>query len=570
MSRTRRGRRCSVRSLLVAWSVGLGIAGIARLAEPARGDDPPGVACPVAAPRNVAAADPDGARRTAAEVDRLLAARLAAETVAPAPRADDAEFLRRLSLDLTGTIPAVGGDRGLRAFLADPDPHKDERWIEHLLATPKFAATLARLWTDELFVPGATNFAQPQQFQQALQNEFAGTAKLDGLARRLLVAKGNVGQDPLLAFYFAAQNKPEELATTTARAFLGVQLDCAQCHDHPFDRWTQHDFWSFAAYFAQLPRPVPPQTFVGRVEDLPQGDVVHPKSGATLAPRPLDGTIPAADDTGLDGPPEPDRRTRRAQLADWLVARDNPYFARAAANRAWAMLFGYGLVDPVDDFSSRNPPSHPEILELLADDFRSHGCDLRRPLRVLTRTAAYRRTSATTGRTAAADGTPEDPRLYARMPLRVLTAAQLYDSLIRAAAVRNAGPAVGGVGSAAFAQGTTRAAFTAKFSGAGRPATEFRSGIPQALTLMNGELVASLVDPARSDLILALADVPFLSAEEKVEALFLSALSRPPRSDERARFARHVDEQSRAGQEARALSDVLWTLLNTTEFGCNH
>ncbi len=493
-------------------------------------------------------------------IDTLLAQRWERDNAQPAPAASDAEFLRRAALDLTGVIPNVSQ---VRAFLADTRPDKRARLIDRLLQHPRHAAHLANVWREALIPsdPNVNRFSGYAGFEAWLRGRFADNAPYDEIATQLLLANGAATQPGPALFYTAVELKPEELAGSASRILLGVQIQCAQCHDHPFDHWTRRDFWGFAAFFARLERPQAPQRQVARVADARTGEVKLPGSDEVVAPRFLNGAVSA--DGGLN---------RRVRLATWLTARENPFFARAAVNRVWGQLFGRGLVNPIDDMGKHNPPSHPELLDQLADYFIATRFDLRNLFRTLANTQAYQLSSAS------AEGEAEaDSALFARMAIKSFTAEQLYDCL--AEAMRRRSSQSGAQQRSAFGRGfdANRQTFLAKFQAPTQGATEYQSGIPQALTLMNGAYVGEATDLARSDLLIAL-EAPFFSDEQRVETLFLSTLSRLPSEEERAIFvarvrgSRHSPSAADGSDSDRrqALGDVLWALLNSAEFTLNH
>jgi hypothetical protein len=486
----------------------------------------------------------------AARVDALLAQAWERAGITPAPEASDAEFLRRAYLDLTGKIPTVGE---ARAFLADKDQAKRQRLIEALLAQPAHANHLATTWTRFLLPQNdAARAFGGAQFHTWLADKFADNTAYDAIARELLLAKGQVQQTGPVLFYTALELKPEELAASTSRSFLGVQIQCAQCHDHPFDHWTQRDFWGYAAFFARLQRPASAQQqFFFQVADADQGEVKFPDTQEVVLPKFLGGE--EAPD-GQDG-------TRREKLATWLTSDRNAYFAKAAVNRLWANLFGRGLVHPVDDLGPHNPASNPEVLEELAAYFVATKYDVRNLMKTLALTKAYQSSSASSEK----DGRPE---LFARMAIKPLTGEQLYDCLALATARRQTTVAYNGFPANGFYD-QTRVGFLAKFNTAPGAAADYQNGIPQALTLMNGQEVRTATDLTQSDILVALT-APFFTDEKRVETLFLSTLSRFPRDDERKQFVDYVTVKSDPEAKRKALGDVLWALLNSAEFTLNH
>jgi hypothetical protein len=351
-------------------------------------------------------------------------------------------------------------------------------------------------------------------------------------------------------FYTSRELKPEELAASTSRAFLGTQVQCAQCHDHPFDRWKQRDFWGLAAFFGRLQSVQSRRSATSQLLDGEQGEIKLPGSEEVVPPRVLGGEASGDEAAG----------TRRQRLVQWLTWPENPFVARAAVNRVWAQLFGRGLVEPVDDMGIHNPPSHPELLDELAAYFVRTGYDLRALIRTLAATRAYQLSSQT-------QGGSDRPELFARMAIKSLTGEQLYDSLLEATRRRQAPISAPQVSFRRL--DPERSAFLARLRTPGRRLAEYEGGIPQALTLMNGATMHQGTDLAQSDLLIAL-DAPFFTTQGRVEALFLQALSRPPDAAELARFVSHVERASSGTERRRALGDVLWAILNSAEFGLNH
>lgn len=483
------------------------------------------------------------------QIDARLDEALAAAKVEPAPRANDAEFLRRAYLDLTGVVPRVSQ---VRAFLADDNPDKRARLIEELLNSPAHATHLANTWRN-IMLPGGLNIEQINNIvgvQNWLRQRFVENVRYDNVVSELLVATEGDDAGPAL-YYTSLGLAPEKLAASTARIFLGLQIECAECHDHPFDKWKQVDFWGYAAFFARLQQPsdaLPGRMM--RLVDLDVGEVKLPDSDTVVPPKYPGGSSPSIDEAG----------TRRVQLAIWMASRDNPYLPRAAVNRVWMQLFGRGLVEPVDDLGPHNPPSHPELFSELTDYFIETGFDLRELYRTLAATQAYQRTSAWTAEEA-------PPELLAHMPLKTLTAEQLYDSLNR---VLNRKPQsmFGGQNVGAPLLDPARQAFIGKLQAQSRSPLEYHAGILQALTLLNGSDLAAATDPERGPLLGAL-QAPLFSDDDRIAALFLATLSREPTTDERELFTKHIETYAHSDR-AKAFSDILWALLNTAEFAFNH
>ncbi|MDZ4784397.1 MAG: DUF1549 and DUF1553 domain-containing protein [Planctomycetia bacterium] len=493
---------------------------------------------------------PDRARMLA-RVDELLAAEWQQAGVTPTAPAGDAEFLRRAYLDLAGTIPTAAE---ARTFFADADPDKRAKLIDRLTESPAYASHLANVWR-QMLLPGDMDIQQfggVIGFERWLRGHFAENTRYDNVVADLLVTTGAGNETGPALFYTALQLKPEDLAARTARIFLGVQIECAQCHDHPFDKWKQKDFWGYAAFFARLRPGQSQRRLSAQVIDTDSGEVMLPETTETVEPRFLDGQpVDASDAEG-----------RRRQLAIWLASRDNPYFARAAVNRAWALLFGRGLIDPVDDMRDANPPSHPELLEELANYFIDSGYDMRELFRTLARTRAYQLSSEV-------DGEPAKHEQFARMSIKTLSADQLYDSLLKVMRRQRTNNDMSPEQAFLMGLDPERQAFRAKFQSPTAGGPELQSGIPQALTLMNGAQIVEATDLERSGLLGAL-EAPFLSDEERVEALFLSSLTRLPTEQESSVLSTYLANGGANGDRRQALSDVCWALLNSAEFSLNH
>lgn len=517
-------------------------------------------------------ADPAGrdVQALAAKIDEHIAARWAASHVKPAEPASDAEFLRRAYLDLAGRIPRVAE---VRDFLDDTSPDKRLRVVEQLLDGPQYIGNFTSVWRAVLLPQN--NNQQLQLFSQQLENwllkKMRENTPYDQVVRELLTASTNstgpagfggaaarsagLPDVGAFAFYQANEMKPENLAASTSRVFLGVKLECAQCHDHPFAPWKRKQFWEYAAFFSGVaapgnnPRAAPTETPNRRQIDIPGTD-------KTVEARFLTGEEPKWRD-GV---------STRTTLAEWVTSADNPYFARATVNRVWAHLFGVGIIDPVEEPGDDNPPSHPELLDLLAREFIAHKFDLKFLIEAITASHAYQLTSAVS------EPSQLDPRLFARMSLKGLTGEQFFDSIALATGFVDQGPVLPR-GAVVLNRGTpTRQEFLAKFGNPSMRRTEFTTSILQALALMNGNFVADATsaDLQRSVTLSGLLDAPFMDNGQRIETLFLATLSRPPSGDEKDRFVKYVERGGPAGDPKKALGDVFWALLNSSEFILNH
>ncbi len=486
-----------------------------------------------------------------------------AQGIRPSERTTDVEFLRRVYLDLTGRIPRVSE---VYRFLEDPSSDRRVRLVDDLLASRDHATHLAAVWRTMLLPEGVDvrRLGGTAKFDGWLAGRFGENLPYDQLAAQLLLAEGRVSESGPLLFYAALKLNPEEIAAKTSRVFLGTRMECAQCHDHPFEQQiSQVDFWGFAAHFAQISRPkgkMEITSSVLRVRDNRRGEVTLPETDEIIPPSLPEtdqGTTQPRMAKGTGAP------SRREQLVDWLVAQDNARFARAAVNRVWELLFGRGLVDPVDDMRMDNEQAVPGVLDPLARNFAASGFDLRRLLRAIVLSDVYQLSSR------AATDDPSQSISFARMNIKSLTADQLYDCI--AVATRNEGmPDADGASEGVVLRinNSPRAAFIAQFRAPPGQRTNYHAGIPQALTLMHGQLIHRATDLASSHFLQSLG-APFFSAEQRIDTLFLATLSRLPEPEEREQMLEYVAAATEQNRE-RALGDVLWALLNSAEFTLNH
>lgn len=485
-------------------------------------------------------------------IDRLVDAKLERLKIQPSPLADDATFFRRLSLDLTGRLPSP---ENVRAFLDDPRPPRLKRakMIDKLFASPEYVDHWTVKWGDLL--QSSRKYLGEKgayEFQQWIRDAMASNRPYDKLVRELLTARGSSYDNPA-ANYFRVTREAKPAMEKTTQVFLGVRMVCAQCHDHPFERWTQNQYYQMSAFFSAVGvragYEVGEEIVFDRRSDY---EMKHPKNGRVMTPQFM---LASSAAPVSDGP------QRRDALAEWLTSRDNPFFAKAIANRMWSYFVGKGIIDPVDDIRASNPPSNPALLEALTKDFTSHDFDLRYLMRTIVSSRTYQASIVTN------EWNANDRENFSHVIPRRLSAEELMDAVSSAAAARPRFPEVpeDTAASQLVDPHIGREGFLDVF---GRPPRESscecerRSdfSLPQALNLVNGRTISDAVaDPQGRVAKLVLSGK---SDEAIVDELYLAALSRLPTGEERQRGVKYL---SNAVKGSRA-QDLLWALLNSKAF----
>ncbi len=466
--------------------------------------------------------------------------------IPPSPTVDDSGFLRRVTLDLTGKLPAPNV---VDVFLNDPSPTKRQDLVERLLESDDFDI----YWTYQL----AKLFrVRPQQgdpegapvYYAWLRNQVEQETGYHELVRTVLLADGDTHTHGPPNFYRSV-NGPREQAEFVSELFLGTRLRCANCHDHPLDRWTQDDYHGLAAIFAKVKR--------SRViEANPSGNVIHPATLEPATPR-----IPG--DRFIQSEPGDER----LELTNWLTSVDNPYFAKAIVNRLWRHLMGRGLVEPVDDFRATNPPTHPELLEQLAADFIEHDYQLQHTLRVIATSSTYSRSSLTTpeNRTdvqfySHALKRPLEPEVLADAFTDVLGVTEPYgETTLGTRAVTLVDPEVASRSLDVLGRCDRETSCEG--------ATNTTPGLPRSLHLFNGRLLNDRIGTAGSRLDQLLqSGIPPL---EIVDQFYTAAFSRHLNDRERVYWSEQVCTAQSKTEQRAVLEDIIWGLLASTEFGRN-
>ncbi len=475
----------------------------------------------------------------------------------PSDPCTDLEFLRRATLDTVGLLPTPDE---IRAFQKDPSPDKRRRLIDRLLENPAYADFWANKWAD-LLRPNPDRVGVKSVFllDQWLRERFRANQPYDQFVREILLAEGS-NQRVGPAVIYRDRREPAELTTMFSQLFLGTRLECAKCHHHPNEKWSQEDFYRLAAYFGPLKQKgagLSPPISAGTETFFfaPGGTVKHPITGAVMTPRPPDGA---------ERGPEPG--DPRRQLADWLTAPGNPFFARAAVNRVWASFYGRGLVQPVDDFRSSNPCVNPALLDGLAADFSSHGYDLKHLIRTILESQTYQLSSTPN------DTNLADTRNFSRSYRRRLPAEVMDDAVSDATGVPDvfAAMPIGGRATQAWSyriQSHFLDAFGRPNSSSDCPCErDTQLSVAQTLHLMNSRtLQAKFINPSGRLQRLARSSA---AADDVVEELYLATLGRPPTA---AELATAVEAFLSPGATRKAATeDVFWALINSPEFMFNH
>ena len=501
-------------------------------------------------------------------VDDFVFANLKEIGVPPSPVCDDATFLRRVSLDIAGRFPT---DEEAAVFFASQDADKRDQVIDRLLRSPEYADFFANKWTAMLKNrrDDASDMTSNFAFFAWVRDSLLANKPYDQMVRELLAATGTVIANPPVAWYKRVK-EPKQQLEDVAQLFLGVRMQCAQCHHHPFERWSQDDYYSFSAFFTQVGR----KPSATRGEDLifhKRGiaTATNIKTGMALKPAALGDVIPAID-------PDEDPRLK---LADWMSSPVNPFFARALANRYWKHFFRRGLIEPEDDIRDTNPPSNPELLAALEQHFVSSGFDLKELVRVITRSNAYQLSSVPNSYNIA------DQQNYSRYYPRRLQAEVMLDAIDDLTGARTDFPNLP-TGTRAIAlpdnSYNNASPFLKVF---GRPENESvcecervqSSSLAQSLHLMNaGDIKSKLATGSGRADRLAKSDKP---SEEKIRELYMAAFAREPKAEELKVAVDYlaeprmdaagapIDPQKANGEN---FQDLIWALINTKEFLFNH
>ena len=513
-------------------------------------------------------------------IDDLVLAKLQELNIEPSPLSSDSEFIRRVYLDAAGILPEP---EEVTAFLADTRPDKRARLIDALIARPEFVDYWTYKWSDLLLVSSRTLQSNAMwAYYNWIRDSVAANKPWDRMAHELLTASGNTLTNGAANYYVLHKN-PIDVTENVALTFMGFSITCARCHNHPLERWTQKDYYQMANLFSRVA--VKNGLDRGDIIVYPahSGEINHPRMNVPLPPRPLDAQAIALD-ADVD---------RRQVFADWLVAPENPFFARTLVNRVWKNFMGRGLVEAVDDIRDANPPSNPALLAALTQDFVSHRFDVRHLARTIMNSAAYQLTSVPTETNAA------DLVYHSHYNARRLPAEVILDAIGQVTGVREAFPGYPGRRALQLPDATVDSYFLTAF---GRPPRvtaadserQQEPSVTQALHVINGDTINTKLADSRGLVQRLLAE----NADDRtaIERLYLAALSRHPTAEEVRVLSRAMDEslarmkdasvlevshdlgEDQAERPARravpprrqVLEDLAWAVLTGKEFLFNH
>ncbi len=508
-------------------------------------------------------------------IDTEIFKQLGVLGLSASPAADDGIFLRRATLDVTGRLPTL---EETRTFLGSSDPNKRAILIDTLLETPNYADFFAGKWAGLLRnkVAGGTEWVSrdSQAFHAWIRSAFIQNKPFDQFASELITASGKANENPAVSWYRVVTDRKEQMQDI-AQVFLGVRMQCAQCHHHPYERWTQDDYYSFAALFSTIERK--------KIGKLPEEDIVYHNRKAAQMENPNSKVVLQARLLGAEQPLGlPDAQDPRPALADWMRDPANPYFSKVLVNRYWKHFFGRGLVEPEDDIRPTNPPTHPELLDRLAAHFVQSGYDMKALIRVITNSRAYQLSAEPVGQNA------DDTQNYARFYPRRMSAEVMLDAANDLSGAQNSfNRQPMGVRAVALPneEANNESEFLTMF---GRPQMDTAcecerttdANLGQSLHLINSDLIQAklALSAGRASLLAKEKERPDV---DRLQEVYLTALCRKPADEESAVALAHLKRKrelsaadpaklSPAKAEQEAWEDILWVVMNSKEFLFNH
>ena len=484
-------------------------------------------------------------------IDQLVGKKLQQLRILPSDFCSDEEFIRRATIDITGQLPT---EQEYDSFIQDAGPDKRAALIDRLLERKEFSEIWAMKFAQLLMIKSTNQVSYKSAFLYAnwLTDKFARNVPIDQMVRELLTSTGGTFKSPATNFY-EIERDTLKTSENVAQVFMGIRTQCAQCHNHPFDRWTMEDYYGFASFFSQVGRKNAEDYREKVIYNRFSGEVNHLVTKKPVPPKFLGGESPATK--GKD---------RREVVAEWLTSPENPFFAKSIANRVWAHYMGVGNVEPVDDIRVSNPPSNPELFDTLGEKLVEYNYDFRRLVRDICTSNAYQRSSATN------DTNAHDNRNYAHAVIRRIPAESLLDCISQ---VTNSPDKFNGLPKGAravqIADGRTTNYFLTTFGRSPRAtvceceATTDPS-LSQALHLLNGSVTGKI---GGGKVIDSWIKEEKLEPAEVIDRIYLRSLSRKPTEEEREKLLAEIEK---AENKTAALQDVFWAILNSREFVFNH
>ena len=485
-------------------------------------------------------------------IDQLVGTKLKQLRILPSGKCTDAEFIRRATIDITGLLPT---EEEYKRFVNDVAPDKRAALIDQLLERKEFSEIWAMKFAQLLMIKSTNQVSYKSAFLYAswLTDNFAKNVPIDQMVRELLTSTGGTFNSPATNFYEIERNTLKT-SENVAQVFMGIRTQCAQCHNHPFDRWTMNDYYGFASFFSQVGRKNAEDYREKIIYNRFSGETNHLVTKKPVPPKFLGGESP-----------ETKGKDRRAVLAEWLTSPDNPYFAKSIANRVWAHYMGVGLVDQVDDIRVSNPPSNPELFDKLGDKLVEYNFDFRRLVRDICNSDAYQRSSETNETNA------HDHRNYAHAVIRRIPAESMLDCICQVTESPDKFKGLPiGARAVQIADGKTSNYFLDTFGRSPRATVcdceaSTEPSLSQALHLLNGNSVSDKI--SRSKVVKKWVDEEKLTPEQVIDRIYVRSLSRKPTTQERQKLVAGLDEVE---DKTTVLEDYFWAVLNSREFGFNH
>lgn len=488
--------------------------------------------------------------------------------ITPSPAASDEEWIRRVYLDVVGRIPTL---TELKSFLDDESPRKRGAVINSLLDNPDYVRNMTTIWTNHSIGRGTPRRVSRRGMEKFYREAFAKNRPWDEVVVDIVTAEGHFEENGAVNYTLAQMQMPDDavqLTAKTTKLFLGMQVQCTQCHNHPFNNWQQAQFWEFNSFFRQVRkqdhRKVDPKT--GRRVDDYSEVTTRDFSGPVYFEK-RSGLMQVAFPTYQGETVAPDAFDRRKEFAKLLLKADNdetPLIAKAFTNRLWGHFFGYGITRPVDDMGPHNPPSHPEVLDRLSAEFAKSEYDIKQLVRWITSVGAYGLTSQFGDDNQVDDPDAGEVPLFSHMYVKSMQAEQLYDSLIVASSAHKSGK--GGWEAQEQQRNRWMQQFVVAFDNdENDEATTFNGTIPQALMMMNSELIEKAVSVERGSFLFETFASPG-NETQKMQDLYMAALSRKPTRTEISTAQRLVKGYRGPQGKGMAYQDLFWALLNSNEF----